>query len=250
MASVFSLPPSLPGSTKNPDLCLGNPKLERPSRRPSDCCLNSKESLLRYHPRPMARLSVRYRRWGGTSQPTAMTTSTAGTVSFPGPSMHRTRSSRPPRDSSRSSAYSATNLLCFSWTGEPSDVPAVFQVSERVWDSQPMSTSSRQCGDTKTLQMPVGCMPTSIAQEIRYWLSTRDLCLRLPCRKLSPHFIGPSTIERQIHEVTFLLQLPAWYRIHPAFHVSLFKPVSPSVPGTKEPAVPPPPEVQEEPSNY
>ncbi len=56
--------------------------------------------------------------------------------------------------------------------------------------------------------------------------------------------------SRQINEVNFLLQLRARYRIHPAFHVSLLKPFSPSVPGTEEPAVPPPPEVQEEPSIY
>ncbi len=82
------------------------------------------------------------------------------------------------------------------------------------------------------------------------WLSTRDLRLRLPCRKLSPRYIGPFTIERQINEVTFLLQLPARYRIHPAFHISLLKPFSPSVSGSEEPAAPPPPEVQAEPSIY
>ncbi len=92
------------------------------------------------------------------------------------------------------------------------------------------------------------CPPVSRPGD-HVWLSTRDLRLCLP-RKLSPRYIGPFTIERQINEVTFLLQLPARYRIHPAFHISLLKPFSPSVPGTEELAAPPPPEVQAEPSIY
>ncbi|KAI2643864.1 Transposon Ty3-I Gag-Pol polyprotein [Labeo rohita] len=83
------------------------------------------------------------------------------------------------------------------------------------------------------------------------WLSTRDLRLRLPCRKLSPRYIGPFKILRQINDVTFQLQLPPRYRIHPTFHVSLLKPFFPSAtetPGAK--AEPPPPEVLDQTSIY
>ncbi len=48
--------------------------------------------------------------------------------------------------------------------------------------------------------------------------------MRLPCKKLSPRYVGPFTITRQINLVTYLLQLPPQYRIHPSFHVSLLKP--------------------------
>ncbi len=61
----------------------------------------------------------------------------------------------------------------------------------------------------------------------------------------SPRFIGSFTIKRQINEVTFLLQLPARYRIHRVH--STCHSSSPSVQGTEEPAAPPPPEVQAEP---
>ncbi len=56
------------------------------------------------------------------------------------------------------------------------------------------------------------------------WLSTKDLRLRLPCKKLSPRYVGPFKISRQISPVSFRLELPSNYHISPTFHVSLLKP--------------------------
>ncbi|KAI2661157.1 Transposon Tf2-6 polyprotein [Labeo rohita] len=78
------------------------------------------------------------------------------------------------------------------------------------------------------------------------WLSTRDINLRLPCRKLSPKFIGPFPIIRRLNDVTYELQLPPHYRIAPTFHVSLlkrhFNPTFP--PSADHPEPPPQPEIE------
>ncbi|KAL0149750.1 hypothetical protein M9458_054940, partial [Cirrhinus mrigala] len=141
----------------------------------------------------------------------------------------------------------------FPWTEEPSNVPAVdhwFRESERVWDSahhhlQRAVRRHKSFADSRRRTAPL-YQPGNLV-----WLSTRDLRLRLPCRKLSPRYIGPFRILRQINNVTYQLQLPPRYRIHPTFHVSLLKPFSPSVtdvPGAE--AGPPPPEILDQPSVY
>ncbi|KAL0152234.1 hypothetical protein M9458_051957, partial [Cirrhinus mrigala] len=122
----------------------------------------------------------------------------------------------------------------FPWTEEPSNVPALTTIS-----------NERSAG-TNTLHSAPPYQPGDSV-----WLSTHDLRLRLPCLKMSPRYIGPFKILRQINDVTFQLQLPPRYRIHPTFHVSLLKPYFPSAtepPGAE--AGPPLPEVLDQPSTY
>ncbi|KAI2660038.1 Transposon Tf2-9 polyprotein [Labeo rohita] len=141
----------------------------------------------------------------------------------------------------------------FPWTEEPSDVPAVdhwFRASEKVWDSahhylQRAVRCHKRFADTRKREAPLYQPGDQV------WLSTLDLRLRLPCRKLSPRYIGPFRILRQFNNVTFQLQLPPRYRIHPTFHVSLLKPFSTfATDTTGAEAEPPPPEVLDQPSIY
>uniref|UniRef100_A0A8C9T6V6 Gypsy retrotransposon integrase-like protein 1 n=5 Tax=Scleropages formosus TaxID=113540 RepID=A0A8C9T6V6_SCLFO len=128
----------------------------------------------------------------------------------------------------------------FPWTMETSGLPAVddwYKRSESVWESahvclQEVVSNQKEKADKR--RRTVLYQPGQ-----RVWLSTQDLKLHLPSRKLAPRFIGPFKILKRINPVSYRLQLPSHYRICPTFHVSRLKPHC--VSALQSPAVSPPP---------
>uniref|UniRef100_A0A4W5NN11 Integrase catalytic domain-containing protein n=1 Tax=Hucho hucho TaxID=62062 RepID=A0A4W5NN11_9TELE len=134
--------------------------------------------------------------------------------------------------------HSSTNLSPFQcelgyqpvlapWHQSQIEAPAVddwFRRAEETWDAahvhlQRAVVRQKASADRHRSEAPV------FAPGDRVWLSTRNLPLRLPCRKLGPRFVGPFKVLRRLNEVSYRLQLPPDYRINPSFHVSLLRPV-------------------------
>ncbi|KAL1274090.1 hypothetical protein QQF64_026904 [Cirrhinus molitorella] len=133
----------------------------------------------------------------------------------------------------------------FPWSGEPYDLPSVtawLQRSEETWDRAHthLLHAVRQQAHQANQRRRAG---PSLAPGQWVWLSTKDLRLRLPCRKLSPRYVGPFKIIRQITPVSFRLELPANYRISPTFHMSLLKPAGGPRGDPEEENLPQPPPI-------
>ena len=54
-------------------------------------------------------------------------------------------------------------------------------------------------------------------------LSTKNLKLNIPCKKLSMKYVGPFVVEKIINQVAVQLSLPSEWKVHPVFHVSLLR---------------------------
>lgn len=114
----------------------------------------------------------------------------------------------------------------FPWSGEPTEVPSVndwLQRSKDIWNqahTHLLHTIRRQKLQADRHRHP----SPEYTQGQWVWLSTRDLCLRLPRKKISPRYVGPFQIIKQFTPVSFRLALPSNYRISPTFQASLLKP--------------------------
>ncbi|KAK3537627.1 hypothetical protein QTP70_017028 [Hemibagrus guttatus] len=186
--------------------------------------------------------STSIRRLGGSSGPTAAGSSNGRSEFLPWGEYTQ--------NSLTHSSMGLTPFQCvlgyqpplFPWS-EPSNVPAVeewYRLSQEVWERAHVRL--QRAVRRQRIQADRHCRPhPSYQVGQRVWLYTRNLRLKLPCRKLSPKFIGPFEIIRQVNPVAYRLRLPASYRICPTFHVSLLKPAHSSAGELVAGEDPPPP---------
>jgi transposase InsO family protein len=74
-------------------------------------------------------------------------------------------------------------------------------------------------------------------------LSTQNLAVRRPSKKLDHTFVGPFKILEVISSVAYRLELPSTWKIHDIFHVSLLEPYHTSDAYPNRTLPPPPPEL-------
>ena len=70
-------------------------------------------------------------------------------------------------------------------------------------------------------------------------LSSKNICLVWPSKKLDNYFLRPFKILDVVGKQAYYLELPQTYsQIHPVFHVSLLEPYQQHA--SEEPSIPPP----------
>ncbi|KAK3548969.1 hypothetical protein QTP70_022645, partial [Hemibagrus guttatus] len=116
----------------------------------------------------------------------------------------------------------------FPWSGEPSNILAVAEwscLSKEVWEwahihLQRVIRRQKRQADQRRRPHPSYTVGQSV------WLSTHNLKLKLPCRKLTPKFIGPFKIVRQVSATASSFP-PHTVSVPPSMSTSLLKPVHP-----------------------
>lgn len=80
----------------------------------------------------------------------------------------------------------------------------------------------------------------------KVWLSSKDISLSTPSRKLSPRQLGPYEVLERTGKLTYRLRLPPSMHQHPVFHVDRLSPWSGNDINGLNPSPPPPIKIDDE----
>jgi hypothetical protein len=120
-----------------------------------------------------------------------------------------------------------------------STVPAAEQRVQQVdADLAELKTTLQRSQESYTAYANKERQPHNFQIGDLVFLNRKNIKTTRPARKLDDKFFGPFKIIQRINDVAFKLKLPASLKIHPVFHVSLFKPKDPD--NIEVPSEPPP----------
>src|ERR1700680_3632287 len=80
----------------------------------------------------------------------------------------------------------------------------------------------------------------------RVWLSSKDIPISSPSRKLAPRQLGPYEVLERTGDLTYRLQLPSYMHQHPVFHVDRLSPWKGNNVNGQQPPPPAPVQIDEE----
>ena len=115
---------------------------------------------------------------------------------------------------------------------EPKDIPLAFdrtntpaaeQRVKELSDARKKASAAHELARQKMAERTTqGFTPFLKGEQV--WLDGRNLKIGYPSRKLAPKREGPFKITDVLGPVTYHLELPHQWRIHPVFHASLLSP--------------------------
>ncbi len=109
------------------------------------------------------------------------------------------------------------------WTNTPSEAPSADQRMEDLMiRRQHVQDSIRHA--QQLMAKRGNSKFTPYQQGTMVWLEGVNLQTLYPTSKLAPKHYGPFPIKQVLSEVTYELELPSQWKIHPVFHANLLTP--------------------------
>ncbi len=110
-----------------------------------------------------------------------------------------------------------------TWTNTPSEAPSADRRMEDLMIKRQHAQDSIK--HAQQLMAKRGNSKfTPYQQGAMVWLEGVNLQTLYPTSKLAPKRYGPFPIKRVLSEVTYKLELPSQWKIHPVFHANLLTP--------------------------